>query len=454
MALDPEERPRNGDALVLELDRLRVAHAPTSFLDGPDGSVPSSALGLPDRPSLAVQPFRAGGGTDDDALFAEGVSEDILTALSRFKQLFVISQTSMLGSVARDSDVLRVGCVLGVRYVVQGNVRRGGGRLRISAKLVDAQTGEQLWDHRYDREPSDLFALQDEITRHVVASVAAHVEVAHGERARKSPPHALLAYDWLARGRAYHHRRTLEDNQRSRECLDRAVEIDPECAQAHAWRACAYGQALMMGVPLGESAATSLMHSLHRALALDDTDAECQRMACELAFDDGDLVKAEYHHARAIALNPNDARIVAQAGELATYSGDLDEARDHLLLAARLDPLSPKSYLRLLARVQYLRGDLDDAWRLLHCLGATQPAMLALRAAVAALRGDLDDARALRERVIAAAPNWSASASVLPFADPARRATWLAGFEAADRAAASELSAPPAPRPASRGRRS
>jgi adenylate cyclase len=336
----------------------------------------------------------------------------------------------MLSSNARDTDVLRVGHALGVRYVVSGNVRRGGDRLRVSAKLVDVSSGGQIWAQRYDMTPAQIFELQDDITQSIVACVAGHVEAAQAERARRMPPHDLAALDWLARGRAHHHRRTTEDSQRSCEALDRAVELDPEYAPAHAWRACAYGQAIMMGVKSEQGAVPVVLESLQRALALDDANHECQRLACELAFVRHDLVRAEHHHRRAIALNPNDARIVAQAGELAMYLGDFDEAVAKIARAIRLDPFGPNAYLRLLMRVSYAKGELDEAWRLYRCIDDEIPMVLAIGAAIAARREDMERARELASLVRAKSPTFSARAHPPPFRDPDTLAHWLSGFDA------------------------
>jgi adenylate cyclase len=361
---------------------------------------------------------------------AEGIGEDILIALSRFKHLFVVARSSMVLDHGRETDPLRVGRVLGVRYVVQGTVRRAAERLRVNAKVVDVQTGAQLWAHRYDAPTGDLFDVQDEISQSIVSAIAGHVEAAHAAEARRMPTHALAAYDWLARGRYHHHRRTIDDNRLSRDALDRAVEISPDYAHAHAWRACAYGQAFSLGAPMEhQNAGMALMTSLERALALDDTDAECHRMACEIAFSMGDIVKAEHHHQRAMTLNPNDSRIVGQAGELAMYVGDLDASADRLNRAARLDPLSPKPFLRLLVRARYVRGELDEAARLIRCLDESDPPSIAVAAAVGALRGE--HVAALAARVPTTGLRWTPAAIAKLFRDAERRTAWLRGFEKA-----------------------
>jgi eukaryotic-like serine/threonine-protein kinase len=427
MAKDPGARPKDGAALVAEIDALRASSHATETMTVLEDAATGVAAIAPDRPSVAVQPFVAIGGSEEDDLLAEGISEDILTALSCFKQLFVIAQTTMWQPGGRETDALRVGRTLGVRYVLQGSARRSGDRLRVSASLIDTESGAQVWAQRFDRAMGDLFVVQDELAQAIVACVAGRVEAQQAERARRKAPHSLAAWDWLARGRAYHHRRTPEDNARSIEALERAIEIDPEYAQAHAWRACAVGQAAAFGLATEEHWAVG-KESLLRALALDETDAECHRLACELGFDEGDLERAEHHHRRAIELNPNDARIVGQGGELAIYKGDLDTAVRQLERAARLDPLGPTPYLRHLARARYLRGEHDEAWRILKGLDESRRDILALSAAIAAARGDEAEARRRADRLRERAPGFAADDEVPPFASAELRVRWLSGF--------------------------
>jgi len=428
LAKDPNDRPSDGGTLVCALDQTRARIGISAVVSAPLAPTELVPLPIPERPSIAVQPF-VGLGGEDEEMFAEGISEDILTALSCFKQLFVVALTSMMQRSGRDTDALRVSRSMGVRYVLQGSVRRSGDRVRINAKLIDGVSGAQVWAQRYDRELRDLFAVQDEVTQAIVACVAGRVEEAHAEIARKKAPHTLAAYDWLARGRALHHRRTLEDNVQAREAMDKAVEIDPDYAQAHAWRGCVYGQACFLGGDFKECIA-HFKSSVARALELDDNDSECQRLAAEMsmAFD---LDKAWYHHQRAIALNPNDARIVGQRGELCFYRGELDDAAAALELAARLDPLSPKPFLRHLACVYYVQRNLVGAAEVLKRLDE-RPDAIALAAAIAALRGDEAEMQRAVQR-LREIPNAQAQLPIArkPFTTEATRNLWLEGFQRA-----------------------
>ena len=447
LAKDPRQRPADGGALVQELDQLRAGKAKTEPItltevaaEVQDASVfGTGMLAQIDRPSIAVQPFIALGKIDgdDDVLVAEGISEDVLTALSCFKQLFVVAQSTMWQKGGRETDALRVGKTLGVRYVVGGCVRRAGDRVRINASLVDITTGAQLWAQRYDRDLSDLFAVQDEVAQAIVACVAGHVEKDQAEGAKRKPPHTMAAYDWLARGRALHHRRTLEDNGRAQEALAKALALDPDYAQAHAWKACVLGQAHAL---TGEERMRDEARvSAHSALLLDDGDAECHRLAGELAMSDGDLARAAHHQRRGVALNPNDARIVALAGEIAFLDGKLSDAVAAFQTATRLDPLNPQTYLRHIACVRYLERDLDGAARIIAELGDSRVDVVALSAAVAALQlakaaPNAPVAR-LIERLVTQVhtmrPGWSSTSWRRPFARAEHRALWREGFDRA-----------------------
>jgi TolB-like protein/Tfp pilus assembly protein PilF len=432
LAKDPAERPADGAALVCALDELRARANAAVVISGALNATVPFELPLPDRPSVAVQPFQALGGRDDE-LFAEGISEDILTALSCFKQLFVVGLSSMWQRGGRDTDALRVSHSMGARYVLQGNVRRAGDRIRINAKLVDGLSGAQVWAQRYDRELRDLFEVQDDVTQAIVSCVAGRVEQAHVNFARKKAPQAFAAYDWLARGRALHHRRTREDNEEARAAVERAIELDPDYAQAHAWRGCVYGQACNIRGDLALYAA-DVIASMARALELDDNDAECHRLAAEVsAFVNAvpDADKAWYHHERAIALNPNDSRIVGQRGELLLYRGELEEAARALEQAARLDPLSPKPYQRHIVCVRYMQRDLAEAARLYKQLADSRPDILELGAAIAALRDEGELLRSTMERLREVTGGKPPFRQPRPFVTDELRHRWREGFERA-----------------------
>ena len=202
-----------------------------------------------DRPSIAVLPFDCMSSGPDDEFLADGLTEDILTGLSRFKELFVISRTSAFAYKGQRANMQDVAADLGVRYVLEGSVRRAGARVRVTAQLIDALGGDHhIWANRYDREIDDIFELQDELTAAIVATLPGRIEAAAQERAARKRPENMAAYELLLAGKLLHHRSDEEANARAREMLGRAVELDPEYAHAWAWRACTTGQAVTLWV--------------------------------------------------------------------------------------------------------------------------------------------------------------------------------------------------------------
>jgi TolB-like protein len=429
---DPAKRPQTAEALIDEIDSLRGSSRPTESIDVfdlPAAPLLGERIAPPaDRPAIAVQPFATVGvAAEDDAIFAESLSEDILFELGRFKQLFVVAQTTMWQVAGRDTDALRVGRALRVRYVLSGTLRRAGDDMRVCTRLIDVQTGAQAWAGRFDRPRQDVFAVEAEVARGIVASVAGHIEKSLADSVKQKPQQALAAYELLARGRALHHRRTLSDNGEAIVAIERAIEVAPEYAQAHAWLACVVGQRI--GLTGDMSTLGKALATVDRALALDDGDAECHRLACEMNMG-RDWVKVRHHHERAYGLNPNDARIVGQRGELAFYDGKLDEARAWLEEAMRLDPLGPKSYARVLAAVHYLRRDLDVAARVMAAAGEDRPWNLGLAAAIAAMRGDMEGAASRVSRLREMSPKFD-PLFMVKLAGDEHKALWLEGYRKA-----------------------
>src|SRR5215470_14906419 len=184
-------------------------------------------LDLPDRPSIAVLPFQNMGGDIEQEYFADGVVEEIITALSRFSGLFVIARNSSFTYKGRSVDIKQVGCELGVRYVLEGSVRRGGNRVRITGQLIDAATGTHLWADRFDGDAKDIFDLQDRIATSVVCAISPRLEQAEIERAKRKPTESLDAYDYYLRGMEYFWRNTQESIDQALELFSRAIELDP-----------------------------------------------------------------------------------------------------------------------------------------------------------------------------------------------------------------------------------
>ncbi|MCZ6644716.1 MAG: adenylate/guanylate cyclase domain-containing protein [SAR324 cluster bacterium] len=294
------------------------------------------------KPSIAVLPFTNFSNDQEQEYFADGMTEDIITELSRSKSLLVIARNSTFTYKGQAVTVQQVGKDLGVEYVLEGSVRKDGNRVRITAQLVDAIDGTHLWAERFDRELKDVFSLQDEMAQMIVANIPRRVEAANLERANTKVTESVAAYDLLLRGKDHHHKRTREDNAKALEMLDKAIALDPDFAQAHAWKACTLGQASARGYRAwSEELARESVELAEKARELDEGDSESHRILCELHIYEQQFDQAESSHERAFSLNPNDPRIVAQRGQLLTWLGKPEEGVGWIELARRLDPYPP-----------------------------------------------------------------------------------------------------------------
>jgi adenylate cyclase len=310
-----------------------------------------------EKPRIVILPFETMGGGDDNEWFAAGITEDLTIELSRFRAISAVALTTANTYKDRSIEVSEVAKELGLEYVVQGSVRRSGDRVRVAVRLSDA-SGTQLWAERYDRRIEDVFELQDEMVQVMVAQLPERVRSARLHRVRRKPPAELAAYDLLIRARSHHHARTPEDNQHAQELLGRALALDPEYAQAHAWKACVIGQAVARGYTKSTAdVVETMMQSADRSFALDQTDCECSRVAAEVNVIRNNPDQALRHHQRAYELNPNDPRIVAQRGEMAIRAGRPEEAIPWLKRSIALDPQGSTSRCETLALALQLMGD-------------------------------------------------------------------------------------------------
>ncbi|MEE8351427.1 MAG: adenylate/guanylate cyclase domain-containing protein [Rhodospirillales bacterium] len=320
-------------------------------------------LPLPEKPSIAVLPFVNMSDDPEQEYFADGITEDIVTELSRFQGLFVIARNSVFCYKGKTVTVSEVGRELGVHYVVEGSVRRAKNRVRVTSQLVNTETESHVWAERYDRELTDIFDLQDEVAQAIVGSVASRLESADIERVKRKHAENMAAYDYVLRGKMHHHCGTKEDNAEALRLLDKAIELEPDFADAYAWKACTLGQAIARS--FGEDTKDLLerdLESAQKGLSLDKNNIECHRIMCELHMMWSQLDQAEPHHEKAFALNPNDARIVAQRGELMTWLGKPDEGVDWVRTAMRLDPYGADAYLHLFGRALHAARRYADAF--------------------------------------------------------------------------------------------
>lgn len=321
-------------------------------------------LALPDRPSIAVLPFVNMSGDADQEYFADGLSEDIITALSRYRWFFVIARNSSFTFKGRAVDVKQVARELGVRYVLEGSVRKAGGRLRVTAQLIDAETGMHLWAERYDRGMADIFAIQDEISENVVGAIEPEILMGEGRRAALKPTAKLDAYECSMRGTWLHYQSTPEAVREAETWHRKAIALDPGFARAQMALARCLQSKCFFGY--SEDIArdqTELLAAGRRAVALDDRDPYCHYayfFGLLAARDfDGALAEAQ----RAIDLSPNFAFGHLALGWARIFLGHFDQALDPLLRALRLTPNDPLTFLIFarIALVHYHLGNFEEA---------------------------------------------------------------------------------------------
>jgi len=320
---------------------------PESKSSVPQESAATIQLPPPSKPSIAVLPFTNMSGEADQQYFSDGVSEDIITELSRFHSLLVIARNSSFQYRGGAIDVKRVGRELGVQYIVEGSVRKAAEKIRITAQLVDATTGSHLWAHRYDRDLRDIFAIQDEVATAIVSTVAGEVQAAGIEQARRKRTDQLPAYDYLLRGLELVNRFSSEDFAPAKLMFEKAIAIDANFAQAHAWLAFVLVQLFWLEIyrPEGQMAELdTALAAAQKAVTLDGNDGLCHRALGFVHFGRKSFDLAEYHCDLATRLNPNDADSFAHRSLVETFTRRPDQAINSLAVAMRLNPRPPNWY--------------------------------------------------------------------------------------------------------------
>jgi TolB-like protein len=308
-----------------------------------DGSSRTSAAAGADRPSIAVLPFDNMSGDREQDYFADGIVEEIITALSRMRSLFVIARNSSFTYKGRSVDVKQVGRELGVRYVLEGSVRKAGAKVRITGQLIDAETGAHLWADRFDGALEDIFDLQDQVTARVVSAIAPRLEQAEIERAKRKPTENLDAYDYYLRGMAAVHLWTREGNEEALAMFGRAIELDPGFAAAYGMAARCYSQRLGSGWMVDRAKETAEAERLARraaALGRDDAVALCTS-GLALALVAGDIDTGAELIERALALNPNLASAWAFSAWVRIWGGDPEGGLERAGRAMQMSPHDP-----------------------------------------------------------------------------------------------------------------
>ncbi len=411
------------------------------------GAAKAAPAQHPHKPSIAILPFNNMSGDPEQEYFADGMVEEITTALSRTRWLFVIARNSSFTYKGRAVDVKQVGREMGVRYVLEGGVRKSADRVRITAQLIDASTGAHLWADRFDGSLEDIFELQDQVTASVVGAIAPRLEQAEVERAKRKPTESLDAYDYFLRGIASLHSWTKESNDEALRLFSKAIELDSDFASA-------YGMASWCYVRRKGS-----RWIIDRAQETAEA-ARLARRAAELGWDDavalawGGFALAYVVHDvevaaalidRALQLNPNLAEAWHFSGWVRIYLGEPEAAIEHLAHAMRLSPLDPLTFVTqmAIAFAHFFAGRYDDASSWAEKALATSPPglrerpvyhpALLIAAASNSLAGRLEEARnaIARLRQLNPTPHISNLKNQIPLRRPEDLARYTEGLRKA-----------------------
>jgi adenylate cyclase len=333
------------------------------------------------KPSIVVLPFNNMSGDPEQEFFADGLTEDIITELSRHHELFVISRNSSFVYKNRAVNVREVAEKLDVQYLVEGSVRKIGDRVRVTVQLIDTANDAHIWADKYDRKLDDIFAIQDEVTAAIAATLPGRVEAAQRDQLARAKPANMAAYECVLAAKVLHHRSTIADNERAQTLIGRAVALDPDYAHAHAWRACILGQAWVHNWCEDRDAVwNDIMAALDRALALDDNDADVHRILAAVNVNNNELTTARYHQERALALNPNYDLVVVQQGELLTWLGRPEEGIEWIRKAMQLNPHHPERFWSHLGKAHFAArqyGEAIEAFMHLSTMDSVQHAFAA-----------------------------------------------------------------------------
>ena len=316
-----------------------------------------------DRPSIAILPFANLGGDPEQDYFSDGIVEDITTALSRNRAFFVIARNSSFTYKGKEIDIKQVGRELGVRYVLEGSVRKSGGRVRVTSQLIDALSGHHLWADRFDGDVADIFDMQDQIVTRVVGAIAPRLEKAEIDRAKRGATDDLAAYDLYLRGLADWYRWTKDDNSKALQHFYAAIDKDPDYSTPYGLAASCYFFAKVNNWELSFDE-KEIARLIDAAADIGADDPVALAWAGHVhAFFFKDVERALWLTNRALELDVNLATGWQRSGWVRGYAGDADGAIESLNNAIRLDPLDPRAFLTqtAMAFAHFIAGRDDDA---------------------------------------------------------------------------------------------
>jgi adenylate cyclase len=392
-------------------------------------SEPGPAQGPSDKPSIAVLPFDNMSGDPEQEYFSDGITEDLITDLSKVSGLFVVARNSAFVYKEQAVNIVEVGQELGVRYVLEGSVRKANGKVRITAQLIDAATGGHLWAERYDRDLEDIFGVQDEVVAKIVTALAVELTEDEQESLVQDATDNLEAYDYEKRGWWHKHRLTSEDNEQARRMFERAIELDPQLASAYAGLGFTYYEAWSQQWSQDPGSLDRAYEMAQKAIALDDSNAGAHILLgwVYLWRKQHDLAVAQ--HELAIALSPNEADHYGDLAQVLIFAGEPAEAVELVEKAMQLRPRYPVQYPFTLGFAYLLQEQYDEAIAALQEAVTLNPFFLPshlLLAGIYTETGQDEQARYHMAEAVKLNPRLSLEdyGKRLPFKDP-ETAEWL-----------------------------
>jgi adenylate cyclase len=371
-------------------------HGEETVAEGPVLAIDDS------MPSIAVLPFQNVGGDAKEDYFSDGITNDLITDLSRFSNLFVVASNSVFTYKGKAVDIKEVGHDLGVRYVLEGSILIVDNRLRLNAQLIDATTNLHIWADRYDRELDDIFAVQDELNEAIIAALRVTLTEVEQSRTARQYTTNLEAYDLFLRGRSYL-RGSRQTHLKAQKLFDQAIALDPDFAAAYAEKSLTYFSGFIMPMSGDPKVVEGSLVAAERAVALDPDSALAQARLGWALFANRRHEEAIAAGRRAVALGPNDAESYAQLGNVLNWSGQPEEAITHLERAMRLNPHHPFYYLFYLGHSHYLLGNRDRAIALMEQVATRAPYFLPVRRHLAVLYEEVgrpEDAMAQTSEIV------------------------------------------------------
>jgi adenylate cyclase len=381
---------------------------------GIEGTNTPRAIDAPVKSSIAVLAFENMSGDSEQDYFTDGITEDIITELSHFKDISVTARNSSFAFRGQSIDIIEVGQKLNVHYVLEGSIRKSGQRIRVTAQLIDATTGTHVWADRYDRNLEDVFAVQDEVVRVIATTLIGKLRHADHELAKRKAPSSLAAYDCVVLGLDHFYKWTPDDNKKALELFKQAISIDPEYACAYAWLAQAYfREGLNMWSASYEHSFSLLYDHAVKAVTLDDNDS-LAHTALGIAYlfrSEHDLARS--HFERALTLNPSNTDAMVHFARWEALTGNPDKGIERLTEALQYNPLA--NYQWFVGQIDFIAARYDNALEALNSLSTPNALVHAFIAASQGQQGNIPEAEKAASQFIAKATELlNASGTTVP----------------------------------------